>query len=143
MNPDSEHSCSTGAITPTYRCMTKGVRGPSEQFEYGLSWVTSRRAALKVFPERLECSDWCIPFCEILEATLFETKQWFIPCYILKIRTSDNTYQFGLSGNNFWKEDLPFDVERLKGRLKYSPCSSTARVVLVIGLVWYIFFRGK
>ena len=123
--------------------MTKGVQGAADQFEYSLSWVAARRAALNVFPDRIECGDWVIPFCDIIESTLFETRQWFIKCYILKIKTDAKTYQFGLNGNKFWQGDLPFDVERLSGRLKYSRYSIVVRAMFVMGIVWYIFFRNR
>lgn len=132
-----------GDIAPIYRCMTKGVRGAPEQFEYGLKWITSRRGFLKVFRDRLECGDWNIPFSAIDEAELFQTRSGIIPCFILKVRTADNTFQFGLNGNKFWKSDLPFEVKRTKGRLKYSAFSICLRIALISGLVWYVFFRDR
>ena len=128
---------------PIHRCMTKSVKGASDQFEYGLSWVTSRRATLKVFEDRLECGDWKIPYAGIQRAILFETKQWFIPCYVLKVLTPDSAYQFGLNPNKFWKGDLPFIAEREKGRLKYSAYSIAIRVVLVVGLIWYFYSHNR
>ena len=123
--------------------MTKGVKGASDQFEYGLSWVTSRRAMLKIFADRLECGDWIIPYAGIQRAVLFETKQWFIPCYVLKVLTEDTAYQFGLNPNKFWKGDLPFPAEREKGRLKYSAYSIAIRSVLVLGIIWYFYSRSR
>jgi hypothetical protein len=121
--------------------MTKGVRGAPEEFEYGLKWITSRRGFLKVFGNRLECGDWRIPYPDFEEAVLFQTRSGIIPCFILKIRTNENTFQFGLNGNRYWKGQLPFEVTRTKGRLKYSPFSIMLRVGLVAGLVWYFFLR--
>ena len=126
-----------------YRCMTKGVRGAPEEFEYGLKWITSRRAFLKIFRDRLECGDWNIPYSAIEEAELFQTRSGIIPCFILKARTADNTFQFGLNGNKFWKGDLPFQVKRTKGRLKYSVFSICLRIALIGGLAWYLFFRDR
>jgi len=129
--------------TPIYRFMTKGVRGAPEEFEYGLKWITSRRAFLKVFEDRIECGNWNIPYSAIEEAQLFQTRSGIIPCFILKARTADNTFQFGLNGNKFWKGDLPFEVKRSKGRLKYSTFSLCLRIALISGLVWYVFFRDQ
>lgn len=126
---------------PIHRCMTKGVKGLAAQFECGLSWVTSRRGTLKIFIDRLECGNWRIPFNAIEQAILFETKQWFIPCYVLKVRTADTTYQFGLNPGKFWGGDLPFQVERQKGKLKHSSYSIVIRVVLVAGIIWYFYSR--
>ena len=128
-------------VAPIYRCMTKGVRGAPEEFEYGLKWITSRRAFLEVFQDRLECGDWNIPFEEVREAELFQTRSGIVPCFILKARTAENTFQFGLNGNKFWKGDLPFEVKRTQGRLKYSLVSVCLRLVLIAAIVWYVFFR--
>lgn len=122
--------------------MTKGVRGASEEFEYGMSWVTARRSFLSVFHDRLECGDWSIPYHMITQAVLFKTRQMFIPCYILKIRTEESAYQFGLNGNKFWAAELPFPVVRETGRLKYSKFSIALRMILVLALIWYFFFRS-
>ncbi|MCW0218070.1 MAG: hypothetical protein OJI67_07080 [Prosthecobacter sp.] len=143
MTPTTDIGDKLVASEPIHRCMTKGVKGAPDQFEYGLSWVTSRRAILKVFPERLECGDWNIPYSAIELAVLLETKQWFIPCYVLKVQAADTAYQFGLNPNKFWKGDLPFQAERQKGKLKYSAYSIAIRVVLVIGLIWYFYTRSK
>ena len=126
-----------------YRCMTKGAQGAAEEFEYGLKWITSRRAFLKVFEDRLECGDWNIPYSAIEKAELFQTRSGLIPCFILKARTADHTFQFGLNGNKFWKGELPFEVKRTKGRLKYSAFSICLRVALLAGLVWYLFFHNR
>ena len=123
-----------------YRCMTKGVEGSAEEFEYGLKWITSRRGSLKVFQDRIECGDWEIPYASIEDAELFQTRSGFIPCFILKVRTPDKTFQFGLNGNKFWKGELPFRVKRTKGRLKYSALSVCLRIAIVAVLVWYFFF---
>lgn len=138
--PESSNAAPTPP-KPLYRCMTKGVRGASEAFEHGLSWVTSRRAFLTVWPDRLECGDWSIPHSTITQAVLFKTRQMFIPCYILKLQTQDATYQFGLNGNKYWASDLPFPVARETGKLKYSIFSIVARVILVAALVWHFFLR--
>jgi len=139
MNSVSDGDDKSIQTEPIHRCMTKGVHGAADQFEYGLGWVTSRRATLKVFRDRLECGNWTIPFSSIEQAVLFETKQWFIPCYVLKVRTNDSTYQFGLNPGKFWSGELPFEVERQKGRLKYSAFSIAIRVVLAAGIIWYFY----
>jgi hypothetical protein len=139
--PDSNNSEQT-TQKPIYRCMTKGVRGASEEFEYGMNWLTARRSFLSIFHDRLECGDWSIPYHTITQAVLFKTRQMFIPCYILKIRTEESAYQFGLNGNKVWAAELPFPVARETGRLKYSKFSIAVRVILVVALIWYFFFRS-
>lgn len=122
--------------------MTKGVKGAAESFEYGMSWVTARRAFLTVYNDRIECGDWIIPHRTVSKAILFETRQVFVKCYILKIQTDSDAYQFGLNGNKFWAGELPFSVIREKGRLQYSKFSIAIRIVLAAALIWYFFFRS-
>ena len=92
---------------------------------------------MKVFQDKIECGDWKIPYPAIEESELVQTRSGLIPCFILKVRTGEKTYQFGLNGNKFWKGDLPFDVSRTKGRLKHSAFSLFMRITLVAALVWY------
>jgi hypothetical protein len=143
MTPTTDSGDKLVTSEPIHCCMTKGVKGATDQFVYGLSWVSSRRAILKVFPEKLEYGDWNIPYAAIEQAVLLQTKQWFIPCYVLKVQAADSTYQFGLNSNKFWKGDLPFLVERQKGKLKYSAYSIAIRVVLIVGLIWYFYTRSR
>ena len=141
MPSETEIKTSAEVEEPIFRCITKGVQGDADQFEFGLSWVTSRRAILKIYSDRIECGNWSIPFASFEQAILSETKQTFIPCYVLKIRTADNSYQFGLNPNKFWSGGLPFEVERQKGRLKYSTFSIVLRVILVAAIIWYFYLK--
>ena len=138
-DPDLEEKTPGGDAL--YRCLTKGVQGASEEFEYGLSWVTARRGKLEVFSDRIECGDWRIPNEEIEDAVLFKTRPAFRTCYILKIRTADESYQFGLNGNSFWEGELPFEVRREKGHLEYSNFSIAIRIVVIVFLLWYFFLK--
>jgi hypothetical protein len=102
--------------------------------------VTSRRGGFKIFEDRLEYGDCAIPYSDIEAAELYQTKFLFIPCFILKLRTADDTFQSGLSGNKYWKGELPFEVTRSKGRLKQSMVSIALRVALVAMIAWYFSF---
>jgi len=124
-----------------HQCMTKGVKGAAEEFERGMSWVTSRRGTLKLFQDRFECGNWTVSYEDLTDAVLFKTKQCFITCYILKLRTSDTTYQFGLNPNKYWEGELPFEVTRESGRLKYSMLSLLSRLALLAVVIWYFIFR--
>lgn len=125
-----------------FRGMTKAVQGAPEDFGYNAKWITSRRAALEVYEDRLKCGDWTILYTDMKEAELFKTRSGLIPCYILKVLTDGDSFQFGLNPSRYWKGELPFAVERTEGRLKYSKFSLILRIVLVVALIWYLFFRG-
>jgi len=127
------------ADKPLYRCMTKAVDAEGDQLRYSPAWVTARRGILKVYPDRLACGDWTIPFAEIRESVLSSFRSTFgIPGYVLRVDTGAKTYHFGLNGNRFWKGELPFPVRRERTKLAYSVFSIVARCILVALLIYYL-----
>jgi len=58
----------------------------------------------------------------------------------LSVDTDKGAYHFGLNPGKFWKGELPFPVTRQKARLRMSPRSVVARVV-VIGYLAYLVWR--
>lgn len=122
-----------------YKCMTKAVDSPGDQMKYGPNWTFSRRGILKVYDDHLECRDWYIENHQIKNAVLFSLKYFFLPGYVLRIQTNEKTYHFGLNGNRFWKNDLPFPVIREKGKLRYSVSSILIRLFIAAYIVWQIW----
>lgn len=89
-------------------------------------------------PDALVCGDWRIPYKQIDEAILYSI--WSIlPGFLLRIRTGETIYQFGLNWNPFWKKELPFPVTREKGKLKYSSFSIVARAVLLGYIAYFVW----
>jgi hypothetical protein len=122
-----------------HKCMTKAMTAEGDQRKYGPKWVTSRRASLKVYEDRLECGDWRIDYNEINDAVLYSFRSVFLrlPGYILTVQTDTRTYHFGLNGwGQFWKGNLPFQAKREKGKLGLSWFSIVFRVV-ILGLIGY------
>ena len=131
----------TSAVSPKplFRGMTKGVIAEGDQLRYGPAWVTARRGILKVYPDRLECGDWTIPFTEVREAVLSSFRSAIgIPGYVLRVDTADRTYHFGLNGGRYWKGELPFPVRREEAKLRYSAFSLVARVILIALVIYYL-----
>jgi hypothetical protein len=119
--------------------MTKATTAEGEDLRRSFNWVVARRAILKVMPDALLCGDWRIGYDRIDEAILFSIGS-IIPGYLLRVRSGETVYQFGLNWNPFWKKELPFPVVREKGKLKYSLFSVIARAVL-LGYVAYLIWR--
>jgi len=125
-----------------HRCLTKATTAEGNDIRHSYSWVVSRRARLEVWPDRLVCGDWTIPYESIDDAVLFSFRQQFlIPGYILRVRTDRTIYQFGLNWGRFWKGDLPFFVTREKTTLAYSPYSLAVRIALVGYVIWHFASR--
>ena len=121
--------------------MAKATVASGDQLKYGPNWLFSRRAQLRVFSDRIECGDWRIGNSEIKHAVLFAIRQSLvIPGYVLKVETAEKTYHFGLNYSAFWKGELPFTVERTKGRLAYSPFSIVIRFI-ALGAVAYLLWQ--
>ncbi|MEO1590906.1 MAG: hypothetical protein AAFU71_06405 [Cyanobacteria bacterium J06632_22] len=127
-----------------YRCFTKATTAEGDDIRRSLNWVTARRTFLKVYTDRIECGPWLIPHTAIDEAVLFRVTQFFIPGYVLRIKTHCEIYQFGLNWNPFWKGDLPFPVERSVAHIKWSAFSIAVRLAALGGggfLLWDYFAR--
>jgi len=127
--------------SPLYTCLTKVTRAEGNQLKYGPNWILARRARLKLFEGHLICGDWNIPYSAINKAVLYSIRStFFIPGYVLKLETSEKTYHFGLNCGTFWKGDLPFPVERKRGKLKYSIFSIIARIIVIAYLIYWLVF---
>ncbi len=127
---------------PLHKCRTKATTAEGDNVRHSLSWVFSRRAILQVWPDRLVCGDWAIPYSEIEEAVLFETRANFIiPCYVLRVKVGFSIYQFGLNPSSFWKGELPFAVTRESMRAQFSPFSVGVRVALIGYVIYLIWMR--
>ena len=126
-----------------HKCMTKATTAEGDQRKYGPNWVTSRRASLKIFDDRLECGNWQIAFPDIEKAVLYSFRSFFLrmPGYILTVDANNKTYHFGLNGwGSFWNGELPFRVEREKGKLKFTWFSIAIRALL-FGYVGYLLWQ--
>lgn len=92
-----------------------------------------------LYGDRLECGNWTVPYDQIRDAVLtsFRSPILRIPGYVLSVRTDEKTYHFGLSGSRYWRGELPFPVNRERGRLRLSAISLLARGVLLGFVVYY------
>lgn len=121
-----------------HKCMTKATTAEGDALRHSQNWVMARRATLQVWDDRLVCGDWTIPYSTIREAVLISIRStFFIPGYVLRVRTDDRTYQFGLNPGRFWRGELPFPVSRERGRLAYSPFSLIVRLVILGYILHY------
>ena len=121
--------------------MTKAVIADGDQLQLGPQWITSRRAQLKLYDDRLQCGDWTIHYDEIRDVVLasFRSPLLRIPGYVLSIRTDTKTYHFGLNGRRYWKGELPFPVKRTDSKLRMSAISFLARAVLIGYAVYFVW----
>jgi len=126
---------------PIYRAWTKAIRTDDSTPGYSASWITAVRGWLKVYPDRIVCGDIDIPIAAIKSAVLYEARQWFIPVYILAVKTVDGTYQFGLNPWTTIDRKLPFQFTRERVRLQYSRFSIAVRAAIVAYAIYLIFHR--
>lgn len=124
---------------PLYQGMTKGIVADEATPMPSMKWVTSRRGRLKVYGDRLECGDWTIPFDQIKASNLYEDAGLFYPGHVLRVVTNDKTYQFGLNSNRFWKNELPFKVERIRRPANRTILVYGFRTLAVAALIYYFW----
>ena len=125
-----------------HECVTKATTSEGQDIRRSLSWVVSRRAQLQLTDEALVCGDWTIPYKEIDDALLFTTRTLLKRAYVLRVKTGQRVYQFGLNYRPFWESDLPFPVRREAGSLGYSWFSIAVRLVflfLIGRLLWRMY----
>jgi len=124
-----------------HKCWTKATHREAGEPRHSAAWVVSRRAWFKVFGDRIECGDWTIVPSSVLEAVLFETRQWFIPVFVLRLSTEDATYQFGFNPWCRVASHLPFEVERQRVKMRYSPFSLALRIAVGLLLAYWLLQR--
>ena len=124
---------------PIYKGMTKGVVADEAIPMPSPKWITSRRGILKVYGDRLECGDWIIPFDQIKESNLYKDAGLFYPGHVLRVVTNDRTYQFGLNPNRFWKNELPFKVERIQRSMTRTILVYGVRTLAIVALIYWLW----
>lgn len=122
-----------------HKCWVKGTMDEGGDPKSSQSWVSARRAWFNIYDDQVECGDWTILASNVEEAVLVEARQWFIPVRVLRIRTHDAIYQFGFNPWCNAGKHLPFEFERKKARIAYSPFSIALRVGLVLLLAYLIW----
>lgn len=120
------------------KCWTKGTKTEGTEIRRSFKWALARRGWLKVTSDALELGNWRIPYSEIDEAFLFSARSFFIPYYVLCIKSKGITYQFGLNPGAFWSGTLPFPVKREKVRVGHSVFSIAIRIVLLLWIVRWL-----
>ena len=120
-----------------YKCWCKATDREDNEPRYSANWVTSKRAWFKIFDNRVECGSWTIKFSDVTFAHVYRTKQMFIPCCVLQLKTTEGNYQFGF---NPWAtpiKHLDLELSESDIKLKYSKFSIAARIFLIV----YIIYR--
>lgn len=124
---------------PLYRAWTKAIRNPPGPPTYNPRWIVSRRGWFKIYPDRIECGNLVIPKEQVTDAVMYESRQWFIPVFILGISTAEETWQFGFNPWAKVAEHLPFPFRREQISLHYSMFGLALRLFLfgyVIYAIW-------
>lgn len=122
--------------------MTKAVRTNSAEVpERGLRWVGARRARLRVFDDRVECGDWCIPYSDVTVAKVLRYKVYFVvPAEVLQLTTDTDSFFFGVNPWAKPSEHLSVATTAEDLKLGHSPFSIALRVGL-FGYLTYFAWR--
>jgi len=90
--------------------MAKATSSDKENVFNILHWKSFKRGYLFVFVDKLQFCKWEIAYEEIDNATLYKFCIFFIPCYVLCIKSKEKVYKFAVNHNRFWNKKIPFDV---------------------------------
>jgi hypothetical protein len=124
-----------------YKCWCKATNREGSEPRYSQNWVASKRAWFKVYGDRIECGSWVIPFSEVKQAMIYNTRQMFIPVQVLLVVTEQSRFQFGF---NPWASPfkyLALDMRQENIRLKYSPFSIVVRGLILGYLAYWVWDR--
>ena len=124
-----------------YRCWTKATDRETGVPRHSFNWAVSRRGWFRVFADRVECGDWRIPLSSIRRAVMYQGRALFMPARVLEIQTETKSFQFGFNPWVSVDRRLPFQFERLKVKLGYSPFSIVVRVI-ALGYLLYVIWRS-
>lgn len=123
---------------PRYSYMCKATTREDNEPRYSHNWVTARRARFKIYDDRIVCGDWTIPFAEVEQARVYETKSMFMSVEILHLITERGSFQFGFNPWVKAAEHLPLSLEREQVKMQYSSFSMMVRFVLVAYLAYFV-----
>ncbi|MEM9627090.1 MAG: hypothetical protein AAGA21_12715 [Pseudomonadota bacterium] len=132
------------AEKPIYKCITKGSRSEASEPRASFNWMVARRGFLKVYPNRVECGNWQVPYADVKKATLYRFRHMFMKAAVIHLETTDGYYQFGLSPWASPEAHIALDFEEKETAFKYSTFSILLRLALIpyVGFwVWYEFIR--
>ncbi|MCC6605340.1 MAG: hypothetical protein IT327_19185 [Anaerolineae bacterium] len=120
---------------PLQRNYVKATDKETGPPRYSKNWLIAKRAFFEVYSDRLEIGNWIIPYNEIQDIVLFETKQGLFSVHLLQIETTEKNYQIGF---NPWVnpiEYIPLEVRREKVQMQYSYFSIALRLTLATYLL--------
>ena len=132
------------AEKPIYKCLTKGSRQESSEPRASFNWVIAKRGWLKVYPDRVECGKWRVPYADVRKATLYRFRHWFTTAAVIHLETADGHYQFGLNPWAYPEDHIDLDFEEKETKFTYSTFSIILRlssIPYVAFWVWYFFIR--
>jgi len=124
-----------------YKCWCKATNREGSEPRYSQNWVASKRAWFKVYGDRIECGSWVIPFSEVKQAIIYNTRQMFIPVQVLQVVTEQGRFQFGFNPWASPSKHLTLDMRQEIIRLKYSPFSIVVRVLVLGCLAYWVWDR--
>ena len=124
-----------------HKCMAKATKKESENIRCSLNWVFARRGILHIMSDSLECGDWKIAYSQIDEAILYSIPWLFTKAYILRVKSKDQIYQFGLNPGHFWKAKLPFPVKHEKANNLYWNVINIIRFTILGLLIFWIISK--
>lgn len=105
-------------------------------------WKRSKKFTLIIHDDHLSFNDTAIPYSEIDKASLhIYQSALFLEYGILSVQYRNKLYYFGIKYDDFWKNALPFEVERIKEETPFLLFRKSLIIVIIIYIFWELVKR--
>lgn len=121
----------------TFSC--KLIQDSQELPKSSRDWTRARRCTLSFTDNGLKYLDFFIPYEDITKATIhIYTSAFFFEYGIFSITTNEFTHHFGIKYSDYWKEELPFPVERIAQETPFILFRKSLIILILIYIFWEV-----
>ncbi len=139
---EQKHSSSTeNKVTfdkpVVFKC--KVILDSDEMPKSSRQWTRAKRSELVIDSKGLSYSNHFTRFAEIEEAKIHVYKSaLFLEYCILTIKKQNSTHYFGIKYSDYWKGELPFDVEIIHEETPFLLFRKSLIILILIYIFWEV-----
>ncbi len=124
-------------IGETFSC--KIIKNSVELPKSNRDWTRAKRCKLTFTENGMEYLDTITPYEEITQATIHIYQSAFFFEYgIFSISTPHFTHHFGIKYSDYWKEELPFPVERIAEETPFILFRRSLIILILVYIFWEV-----
>ncbi len=128
---------STDNATITFPC--KIILDHDELPKSSKQWTRAKKYKLVIDKEGLSYGGFFTPFEDIEKATMhIYQSAFFFEYSILSIKSGKSTHYFGIKYSDYWKGDLPFELEKIHEKSPYLLFRKSLIILILIYIFWEV-----